>query len=604
MSLVQIILEGRKEDFAKKFSNKFTEEQLRAIIDKSDVLPGQHKYLNFLGKVVNPKNFNTDLNIVVKLLEKFSTVSQNLSLKDINQYDKISTLKKVLDDYDNRIRREIKTVDDADVVYEDDEMTVVSPKTHKSSCYFGSGTKWCTAASDSGHYDRYNQDGKLFYFVSKTKPTSDPTYKVALLKKFDGTETYYNAPDDSFRTGWIFGTEKLEKILSRINSYISTTFADQLKIWNDKELAEKERQRLNREANERIQRQKLELAEQRRQTNEWDIEDTDDIGLRANALFKYLVSIGELEELTPELKAQFDRAKRQLAEYQRQYDSQENAYEDTDLIADMAAVEEELDEFEQLSDVYVLLPVQYGHYGLTQFENMVDGTEWAVGDEGEMEEASREAVESMLDDIGIEGFNRSFVENHIDEDGVESYIRDFFDHDVNENPEVYLDDDSKNLSSSQEEEIAKLKQEEIELESKRNELETQKEAYDTGNEDWEEQYDAFNDMIFEIEDRLLEIPDEIEEINDNPDGDYDQNDIDKIIDDQVYQYTSNIESFVSNFMGMDYFQWILDHDFINKEELIESVVDSDGYGFSLNSYDGDVNEEVIDGTTYYIVRVN
>ncbi len=43
MSLVQIILEGRKEDFAKKFSNKFTEEQLRAIIDKSDVLPGQHK---------------------------------------------------------------------------------------------------------------------------------------------------------------------------------------------------------------------------------------------------------------------------------------------------------------------------------------------------------------------------------------------------------------------------------------------------------------------------------------------------------------------------------------------------------------------------------
>jgi hypothetical protein len=470
MSLVQIILEGRKEDFAKKFSNKFTEEQLRAIIDKSDVLPGQHKYLNFLGKVVNPRNFNADLNIVVKLLEKFSTVSQNLSLKDINQYDKISTLKKVLDDYDNRIRREIKTVDDADVVYEDNEMIVVSPKTHKSSCYFGSGTKWCTTASDSGHYDRYNQDGKLFYFISKTKPTSDPTYKVALLKKFDGTETYYNAPDDSFRTGWIFGTEKLEKILSRINSYISTTFADQLKIWNDKELAEKERQRLNREANERIQRQKLELAEQRRQTNEWDIEDTDDIGLRANALFKYLVSIGELEELTPEIKTRIAEAERQLAQYQEQYDSQENANEDTDLVANIEALEEELDGYKELTDVYTLLPVQYGHYGLTQFENMVDGTEWAVGDEGEMEQASREAVESMLDDIGIEGFNRSFVENHIDEDGVESYIRDFFDHDVNENPEVYLDDDSKNLSSSQEEEIAKLKQEEVELETERDEL--------------------------------------------------------------------------------------------------------------------------------------
>jgi hypothetical protein len=602
MSLVQIILEGRKEDFAKKFSNKFTEEQLRAIIDKSDVLPGQHKYLNFLGKVVNPRNFNSDLNIVVKLLEKFSTISQNLNLKDINQYDKISTLKKELDDYDNRIRREIKTVDDADVVYEDNEMTVVSPKTHKSSCYFGSGTKWCTAASDSGHYDRYNQDGKLFYFVSKTKPTSDPTYKVALLKKFDGTETYYNAPDDSFRTGWIFGTEKLEKILSRINSYISTTFADQLKIWNDKELAEKERQRLNREANERIQRQKLELAEQRRQTNEWDLEDTDDVGLRANALFKYLVSINNLQELTPENKSEIARIENEITRLQAEYDNDEEVR--GDLLDEISELEDKLDELDELTDVYTLLPAQYGYNGLTQFENMIDGTEWAVGDESEMEQASRESVESLIDDIGIEGFNRSFVENHIDEDGVEAYIRDFFNHDVYNSPESYLDDDDKEISSSQKQEIAELRQEEIKLDTKRNELETQKEALDTENETWEEQYDAFNDMISEIEDRLLEIQDEIEEINDNPDGDYDEDAIEKVIDDRVSDYTRDIESFVSEFIGTDYFQWILDHDFVDKDAFIESVVDSDGYGVSLNSYDGDVNEEVIDGRTYYIIRVS
>ena len=593
MSLVQIILEGRKEDFAKKFSNKFTEEQLRVIIDKSDVLPGQHKYLNFLGKVVNPRNFNSDLNIAVKLLEKFSTVGQNLSLKDINKYDKISTLKNALDDYDNRIRREIKTVDDADVVYEDNEMIVVSPKTHKSSCYFGAGTKWCTTSTDSGHYDRYNQDGKLFYFISKTKPTSDPTYKVALLKKFDGNETYYNAPDDSFRTGWIFGTEKLEKILSRINSYISTTFADQIKIWNDKELAEKERQRLNREADERRRREKLAAAEERRQTNEWDIEDTDDVGIRANALFKYLVSIGELEELTPELKAQIDRAERQLAEYQRQYDSQENANEDTDLVADIAAVEDELDELKQLSDVYVLLPVQYGHYGLTQFENMVDETEWAVGDEGEMEEASRDAVQSLLDDMGFEGFSKSFVENYIDEDAVESYIRDFFDHDINENPDVYLDESERELSDSQKQEIEKLKQEEIELESERDELDP---------DDFEEDY--IEERTSQIEDRLLEIADEIEEINDNPDGDYSQDAIDNAVEDRVNDYSRNLESFVVDFLGIDYHDFIIDNDFIDKDNFIQGVVDSDGYGVSLSSYDGDYNEVEVDGRTYYIIRVS
>jgi hypothetical protein len=591
MSLVQIILEGRKEDFAKKFSNKFTEEQLRAIIDKSDVLPGQHKYLNFLGKVVNPRNFNADLNIVVKLLEKFSTISQNLNLKDINQYDKISTLKKELDDYDNRIRREIKTVDDADVVYEDNEMTVVSPKTHKSSCYFGSGTKWCTAASDSGHYDRYNQDGKLFYFVSKTKPTSDPTYKVALLKKFDGTETYYNAPDDSFRTGWIFGTEKLEKILSRINSYISTTFADQLKIWNDNELAEKERQRLNREANERAQRGQLARAEQRRQTNEWDLEDTDDVGLRANALFKYLVSIDNLQELTPENKSEIARIENEITRLQAEYDNDEEVR--GDLLDEISELEDKLGELDELTDVYTLLPAQYGHYGLTQFENIVDGTEWAVGNESEMEEASREAVESLIDDIGIEGFNPSFIENHIDEDGVESYIRDFFNHDVYDSPESYLDDDDKEISSSQKQEIAELRQEEIELDTERDEL---------NSDDFEEDY--IEQRTSEIETRLLEIQDEIEEINNNPDGDYDEEAIEKAIDDKVSEYTGNIESFVSNFIGIDYVQWIRDHDFIDKDAFIESIVDADGYGISLNSYDGDVNEEVVDGRTYYIIRVS
>jgi hypothetical protein len=591
MSLVQIILESRKEDFAKKFSNKFTEEQLRAIIDKSDVLPGQHKYLNFLGKVVNPRNFNADLNIVVKLLEKFSTISQNLNLKDINQYDKISTLKKELDDYDNRIRREIKTVDDADVVYEDNEMTVVSPKTHKSSCYFGSGTKWCTAASDSGHYDRYNQDGKLFYFVSKTKPTSDPTYKVALLKKFDGTETYYNAPDDSFRTGWIFGTEKLEKILSRINSYISTTFADQLKIWNDKELAEKERQRLNREANERAQRGQLARAEQRRQTNEWDLEDTDDVGLRANALFKYLVSIDNLQELTPENKSEIARIENEITRLQAEYDNDEEVR--GDLLDEISELEDKLGELDELTDVYTLLPAQYGHYGLTQFENIVDGTEWAVGNESEMEEASREAVESLIDDIGIEGFNPSFIENHIDEDGVESYIRDFFNHDVYDSPESYLDDDDKEISSSQKQEIAELRQEEIELDTERDEL---------NSDDFEEDY--IEQRTSEIETRLLEIQDEIEEINNNPDGDYDEEAIEKAIDDKVSEYTGNIESFVSNFIGIDYVQWIRDHDFIDKDAFIESIVDADGYGISLNSYDGDVNEEVVDGRTYYIIRVS
>ena len=116
--------------------------------------------------------------------------------------------------------------------------------------------------------------------------------------------------------------------------------------------------------------------------------------------------------------------------------------------------------------------------------------------------------------------------------------------------------------------------------------------------------DYIEQRTSEIEDRLLEIQDEIEEINDNPDGDFDEDAIESAIDEKVSEYSRDLESFVSNFLGTDYFDWIVDNNFINKEDFIQGVVDADGYGMCLNSYDGDYNEEVVDGRTYYIVRTS
>ena len=264
------------------------------------------------------------------------------------------------------------------------------------------------------------------------------------------------------------------------------------------------------------------------------------------------------------------------------------------MVANIEALEEELDGYKELADVYMLLPAQYGHYGLTQFENIIDGTEWAVGNESEMQEASLDAVESLIDDLGIQGFNRSFVENYVDEDAVESYIRDFFNDDVYENPDVYLGDDDKEISSYQKQEIAELRQEEIELDAERDNLDP-----DEFDEDYIEQ------RTRGIEIRLLEIQDEIEEINNNPDGDYDEDAMENAIDEKVNYYTRNVEYFVENYIGVDdYFDWIVKNNFIDERALIEGVVESDGYGVSLSSYDGDVNEEVVDGRTYYIIRVS
>ena len=71
----------------------------------------------------------------------------------------------------------------------------------------------------------------------------------------------------------------------------------------------------------------------------------------------------------------------------------------------------------------------------------------------------------------------------------------------------------------------------------------------------------------------------------------------------VYEYSRNPESFVSNYIGEPYLTWAINNNFINTDELIDAVVDSDGYGVSLNTYDHSYETEDINGTTYYIFRI-
>lgn len=583
MSLDKLITEGRKETFIQKYSNKFNQEQLNAILDKSESLVGRNKFLDFMGKVVNPKNFTDDLNIVTKLLTKFATIGSNLDVKDINQYKTMSELKKALTDYDNKVRREIKTIDDADVVYEDDKMVVVTPKTYRASCQFGAGTKWCTTSSPT-YYERYNEDAKLFYFIDKTKPSSDPTYKVALLQKYNGDRTYFNAVDDTINTGWIFGSEKLEKVLSTITSYLNTTYAEQIKIWSDKEAAEKERERL-RNDRERARLAAIAQEQQRlREERAWDLNECTDCTTaeKAHALYRYLISNDDIDPLTEEDVQRLSQARVELDELETIYDNSENAEELTDLNTKISELESEIEELEEKKDIYELVP-SGNYYEMLEFE--FDGSRYAVGTDSETEDSAKQAVESLIDDMGVDAFNQSFVSNFINEDMIIEMVEEFFENDVRENPEVYLSDEDRELSGKQESDIEELMREMRSLEEQRDETED-------------------DDEIDEINDRIEEIQTEIEDIKEDPDGDYDESKIEDTIENLVYEYKNDLEGFFSNYYGVNYYEWVIDNNYINKDELIDAVVDADGYGVCLNSYDHSYDTEEINGNIYTVMRLD
>ena len=486
MNLSQVLLESRRDDFLRMFRDKFSYEQLKKVYTLSRQLAPNQKYLTFLGNVVPTENFDESLSKAEKVVEKFIKYQQALETRDINQFKSLEEIITAINNHENKVRRTVKSVDGANIVYEDDRFTVVTPQTHKASCYYGAGTKWCTASMNgSSHFDNYNVEGKLFYILDKKAKSNDKYYKVALLQKYDGDKTFYDATDKAFTSGWILGTPEYDEIQSSVDKYINTNYQREINIFKDKEAAKVERERLRKVAERRRVAQLRIAADQRKEEDSWNLEgEPDQEGLYANAVFEVMVdNYGVVVENDGE-------------------------------------------------GIYDLIPSQYSHYNLATFEwvgNDDTGITFAVGTWDEVYEAAKEYQQNLWDDTGAEGWDKSFIESHIDEYQVREYFYDMFDDDVSYNYKSYFDEDDLPLSDEQESQIAKLKEEAEEL----DEI--------TRNED-----DVYNEDEVELaEDRYNEIDSEIIDIQSDPEGEPTVEQIEDVVnslvDDAMYDIIQSME---------------------------------------------------------------
>ena len=585
MDFIKLIQEGRVDDFKAKYSQKFGGDNVNKIVAS---VP--QKYLDWVGKNLDVVNFDDTFGKTVEALNKFEKISSNLPVTDLFQYKSVGQLLGAISEYEGRQRRNIKKVEGGNVVYDDGRYFVVNPLTHESSCYYGKGTKWCTATESDYNFKRYNDDGKLFYILDRTLPTNDPFYKVALLRKFDGDKTYYDAKDDTIKSGWIYNTNKLKEILSSVDDYLNTEYAEQIKIYSDKEAVKKEKERLERLRTQRILQGRREEANDRRLDNEWELgPDCPDEGLKAHALLDWLVSNDDVEVITNEDRGEIARIQNEIDRLQLEYDNDENVR--GDLLDEISELEDELNEFTSKIDVYNIVPTG-NFYDTSQFEVIdspeVEGRRYAVGDEGEMKSSAYDYVEQLIDDIGYRGFNESFAKGFIDERAVLDYAEDFYDQDVNENPEIYLSEDEQMLSDDQEEKIEILKNRIAQVESIIENLESEMDG---------ENDDDLQERVDELNERIEEMNEEIEDIQSSPEGDYPEDLIADVVQKQVDNVRYDIIDFMENF-GLDW------ENYVDKDEFIDGVIDADGYGHTLNGYDGNADEQKVLDKWYYVMRLD
>jgi hypothetical protein len=582
MDLLNLIQEGRVEDFKTKYGQKFSPEMISKIV--SEITP---KFLQWVGKVIDGVNFNDNFIKLDNALKKFEKISTNLPKTDINQYQTLEELVTAITNYEEKSRRNIRKVQGGNVVYEDGKYFVVNPLNHEASCYYGKGTKWCTAAATDTQFKKYNEDGKLFYIIDKTKPTNDPYYKVALLRKFDGDKIYYDSKDETIKNGWILGTETLNKILNNVTGYLQQEFAEQVKIFSDKESARKEKQRLERiREQQRVQSLRND-AQERRDENEWALDDNiPEEGLKAHALLKYLVYNEGINVLDNNDRADIQRIQDEIERLDEEY----AANEDPRIMNEISLLEDELNNYSDYIDIYHIIPTGQ-FYDTTEFEvidSSVSNNKYAVGDDGEMQSSCYEYVEQLIDDIGYEGFSKGFALQFLDTDAIVSYAEDFYNDDVRNEPSAYFDDSERMLSDEQEEEIEILKKR---IENIERTIEHLEEQMDGENDD------RIQEKIDELTQVSEEHSAEIEEIEEGPEGDFPED----LIEDKVDDFVSDVKRDPEYFMESWGLSW---SEYIDKNEFIEGVIDADGYGATLNSYDGNADEFYVGDKLFYVMRID
>ena len=113
----------------------------------------------------------------------------------------------------------------------------------------------------------------------------------------------------------------------------------------------------------------------------------------------------------------------------------------------------------------------------------------------------------------------------------------------------------------------------------------------------EDDDDELLERVDELNELIEEMETEIEDINEDPEGDFP----DDLIEDAIYDRVKDATNDIVWFMD----EWGLEkNNYIDRREFIKAVYEEDGYGATLNGYDGTADEYKVGDTWFYVMRID
>jgi hypothetical protein len=178
----RLIFEATASEIHEKYYSNIPDNIFNDIIN-SDIISSNlnanklGEYAKWLLNLYKKGNLKTeDLYKAKEYIPIFDKMkkAKKLVQPDINIYNSLSDMYKVIEPYMNQQTisnkenaKNIKNTE-ADLVYEDNDWKVITPKTYKASCLYGANTQWCTASKKSDmQFNKYSSKGKLYININK-----------------------------------------------------------------------------------------------------------------------------------------------------------------------------------------------------------------------------------------------------------------------------------------------------------------------------------------------------------------------------------------------------------------------------------------------------
>jgi hypothetical protein len=213
-----LLVESRVGDVKKKYPDYGGFIQTMSENDPSN----NNAYLMWMvGQFIDHIN---NYESIIDTVNKFHKVKNKLpkDKRDLYKYEHLYQLKDEMgkvSDVSKRQQKKIVKKKGADIVFENDEVVVLIPKTHKASCYYGSNTKWCTASKDnSSHFDNYLGKVTLYYILPK-----DGGEKVAVAVDEDNDKKVFDSKDNGKNLSWLKDKLQQYNIPSSTFKYVLLT---------------------------------------------------------------------------------------------------------------------------------------------------------------------------------------------------------------------------------------------------------------------------------------------------------------------------------------------------------------------------------------------